>query len=50
MNTARATTDFLKEFINLSSRRMNTLAEKIAKYGTTEDVIAVTKKYLKVTG
>ena len=50
VNTARATTDFLKEFINLSSRRMNTLAEKIAKYGTTEDVIAVTKKYLKVTG
>ena len=48
VNTARATTDFLTAFINLSSYRMNTLAEKIAKCGTAEDVVAVTKKYLKV--
>ena len=49
ISTARATTDFLNAFINLSSYRMNTLAGKIAKCGTAEDVVAVTKKYLKVT-
>ena len=48
VNTARATTDFLTAFINLSSYRMNTLAGKIAKCGTAEDIVAVTKKYLKV--
>lgn len=48
VNTARATTDFLNAFVNLSTYRMNKLAEKIAKCGTTVDVITVTKKYMKV--
>lgn len=50
IGTGRASTMFLKAFVNLSDYRMNTLIKKCvaADAGTESDSIAVIKKYLKV--
>lgn len=48
INTGRASTEFLKALCGLSRSRVQTLLGKITKAGSTENVIKVTKKYLKV--
>lgn len=50
VNTGRVSVPFLKAFVNLSDRRMNTLFKKCIKAdtGTEADAIREIKKYLKV--
>lgn len=50
IGTARAGTDFLKAFINLSDCRMTTAIKKCIKAnaGTYDDAIRAIKQYLKI--
>lgn len=48
INTGRANMDFLKAFCNLTNCRAKNLVQKILPvWGCTDDVIRVTKRYLK---
>lgn len=47
--TGRASCDYVRAFCGLSKYRMNTLARKILDCGCTDDVIAASKKYLKIS-
>ena len=48
IHTGRASCDYIRAFCGLSKYRINTLAKKILDCGCTDDVIAVSKKYLKI--
>lgn len=50
IRTGRASTQFLKAFVNLSKHRLNTLVKKCiaADAGCEDEAIKVIKKYLKV--
>lgn len=45
--TGRAPLDYIRAFCGLSKYRMNTLARKISAGGSTDEIIAISKKYLK---
>jgi hypothetical protein len=47
--TGRASCNYLRAFCGLSKYRINTLARKILECGCTDDVIAASKKYLKIS-
>ena len=47
--TGRASCDYIRAFCSLSKYRINTLARKILDCGCTDDVIATSKKYLKIS-
>lgn len=46
--TGRASCDYIRAFCGLSKYRINALARKISVCGCTDDVIAASKKYLKI--
>ena len=46
--TGRASCDFIRAFCGLSKYRMTTLARKISAGGSTDEIIAISKKYLKI--
>lgn len=46
ISTGRASTDFLRLLVNTSSRQKATIANRIAKGGTDEDVINSVCQYL----
>lgn len=48
INTGRASCDYLRALCALSKYRVNTLVRKISACGCTDDVIAASKKYLKI--
>lgn len=50
IRTGRASTPFLKAFVNLSKHRLNTLVKKCiaADAGCEDEAIKVIKKYLKI--
>ena len=47
--TGRASCDYIRAFCCLSKYRIDTLARKILDCGCTDDVIAASKKYLKIS-
>lgn len=49
IQTGRASCDYIRAFCALSKYRTNTLARKILDCGCTDDVIAASKKYLKIS-
>lgn len=49
IQTGRASCDYIRAFCALSKYRINTLARKILDCGCTDDVIAASKKYLKIS-
>lgn len=49
IQTGRASCDFIRAFCGLSKYRMNTLARKLSTGGSTDEIIAATKKYLKIS-
>ena len=46
--TGRASLDYIRAFCALSKYRMTTLARKISVGGSTDEIIAISKKYLKI--
>ena len=46
--TGRASCDYIRAFCGLSKYRINTLARKISAGGSTDEIIAISKKYLKI--
>ena len=48
IQTGRASCDYIRAFCGLSKYRMATLARKISAGGSTDDIIAISKKYLKI--
>lgn len=46
--TGRASLDYIRTFCGLSKYRMNTLARKISAGGSTDAIIAASKRYLKI--
>ena len=46
--TGRASCDYIRAFCGLSKYRINTLARKISAGGSTDKIIAISKKYLKI--
>ncbi len=46
--TGRASCDYIRALCGLSKYRINTLARKISYGGSTNDIIAISKKYLKI--
>lgn len=46
--TGRASCDYIRALCGLSKYRTNTLARKISYGGSTNDIIAISKKYLKI--
>lgn len=46
--TGRASCDYIRALCGLSKYRINTLARKISAGGSTNDIIAISKKYLKI--
>ena len=48
IQTGRASCDYIRAFCGLSKYRMNTLARKISAGGSTDAIIAASKKYLKI--
>ena len=48
IQTGRASCDYIRAFCGLSKYRMNTLARKIPAGGSTDAIIAASKKYLKI--
>lgn len=46
--TGRASLDYIRVFCALSKYRMTTLARKISAGGSTDEIIAISKKYLKI--
>ena len=49
IHTGRASCDYIRAFCGLSKYRIKTLARKILLCGCTDDVIDVSKKYLKIS-
>ena len=49
IHTGRASCDYIRAFCGLSKYRINTLARKTLDCGCTDDVIAISKKYLKIS-
>ena len=49
IHTGRASCDYIRAFCGLSKYRTNALARKILDCGCTDDVIAASKKYLKIS-
>lgn len=49
IQTGRASCDYIRVFCSLSKYRINTLARKISVGGSTDEIIAISKKYLRVT-
>lgn len=48
IQTGRASCDYIRAFCGLSKYRINTLARKISAGGSTDEIIAISKKYLKI--
>ena len=48
IQTGRASLDYIRAFCALSKYRMTTLARKISAGGSTDEIIAISKKYLKI--
>ena len=46
--TGRASCDYIRAFCGLSKYRINTLARKILAAGATDEIVAISKKYLKI--
>ena len=46
--TGRASCDYIRALCGLSKYRINTLARKISAGGSTDGIIAISKKYLKI--
>ena len=46
--TGRASCDYIRTFCSLSKYRINTLAQKILAGGSTDEIITISKKYLKI--
>lgn len=46
--SGRASCDYIRAFCGLSKYRINTLARKILAGGSTDEIIAISKKYLKI--
>lgn len=46
--TGRAPRDYVRAFCGLAKYRINTLARKISAGGSTDEIIAISKKYLKI--
>lgn len=46
--TGRASCDYVRAFCGLSKYRINTLARKISAGGSTDEIMAISKKYLKI--
>lgn len=46
--TGRASCDYIRALCGLSKYRMNTLARKILDGRSTDEIIAISKKYLKI--
>lgn len=46
--TGRASCDYIRAFCGLSKYRINTLAQKILAGGSTDEIITISKKYLKI--
>ena len=48
IQTGRASCDYIRAFCALSKYRINTLAQKILAGGSTDEIITISKKYLKI--
>ena len=48
IQTGRASCDYIRAFCGLSKYRINTLAQKILAGGSTDEIITISKKYLKI--
>ena len=46
--TGRASCDYIRALCGLSKYRINTLAHKTLAAGATDEIIAISKKYLKI--
>lgn len=48
IDTGRASCDYIRALCGLSKYRINALVRKISTCGSTDEVIATSKKYLKI--
>ena len=48
IQTGRASCEYIRAFCALSKYRINALVRKISTCGSTDEVIATSKKYLKI--